>query len=241
MINYRKKSDIRFAMTNLVGISSEELIATLFEDNPNLVSIEFSKSNEYDDSNYYDSCELTAINGYSWDVCEETYAYDDSEDGEDRESLEDKIVDVEVIAACREMVDLVGKDFGYGEHTLSRNDYAAKRKRTQEEKTIAKYICSFLNKEKIDDEKVFLKAEPKWALYYAHDFGPFKDKDVEHKVFTKKGRMEYAYFYAVHVLKGKLPENIENFYILDSFNKTKEDKDWLVKYLEFKKGVENAG
>lgn len=228
MINFRKNSDIRYALKNL--IEDEDLISAIFEDYPNLKSIDFTKSNEYDDSNYYDSCELTAINGHHWNNCEDTYEYEH----DDEDSTEERIIDIDVIAACKDLIDHIGKDFEYGEHTILRENHPVKKRTDKKQNSLKKYISAYLSGNKLNDEKIFAHLDPIWSVYYAQDFGRLPE-EVEHKVFAKKGNMEQAYLYAVHVLKGRLPDNIENFYVLNTMNgKNESDKKWLVRYIEFK-------
>ena len=46
--------------------------------------------------------------------------------------------------------------------------------------------------------------------------------------------MHYAYLYAKEIIKGPLPEKIENFYVLSN---SEDDKEDLKRYLEFKKAA----
>jgi len=235
MLEFYKNSDIREELKNI--LSDRQLISSLFRSVPELESIGFSVTNEYDDSNYYDSVRLESVNGYSWNPYEDDY----DDDYDSSNSPTGKKLDEEIARACASLIEEVGKDFGYGdENSLLRSDYTSPSSTTKPYREFNRFILDLAAGNKLKDEsilaKIASKFDPKWALYYAFDHGRM-NKEIEDKIFLKKGNMREAYLYSVHVLKDVLPKNIEDFHILNSFGKKKEssDQEYLNKYLEFKK------
>jgi len=239
MLEFYKNSDIREELKNI--LSDRQLISSLFRSVPELESIGFSVTNEYDDSNYYDSVRLESINGYSWSPYEDCY----DDELEDYDGISNnpngKKLDKDIAQACSNLVEMVGKDFGYGDdNSFRRADYIPASSTTKPYREFNEFILDLAAGNKLKDEsilaKIASKFDPKWALYYAFDHGRM-NKETEDKIFLKKGNMRAAYFYSVHVLKDVLPKNIEDFHILNCFGKKKEssDQEYLNKYLEFKK------
>lgn len=240
MLEFYKNSDIRETFKNIV--SDRQLISSLFKSIPELNSIGFSVTNEYDDSNYYDNTVMQSVNGYSWSQYED--CYDDELEDYDGVSNNPngKKLDKEVAQACNDLIQEVGKDFGYGdENSLKRSDYIPEMSISKSDREFKKFVLDLESGNKIEDEsvlvKIALKFGAKWALYYAFDHGRLS-KEAEDKIFLKKGNMNEAYLYSVHVLKDVLPKNIEDFHVLNGFSKKKSDstdKEHLNSYLEFKK------
>jgi len=234
MLNFNKFSDLRKVFENT--ITKEDLIVALFEDVPGLETFTFSVTNEYDDSNYSDHSRLLKINGIRIDY-DNNYEGDEGfEDYEEEEAASnhpvgEKISDIRAISAIREVVDMVGASFGYDDSHVVTRDSFSPRRLSKSDKAEREYAISYLTGKKIDDA-FFLKNDAKWALYYAADHGRF-DEEVEFKIFAKKGRMREAYEYAKRVIKGALPEVVENFFILSTSSKH-DDHECLKKYLEFK-------
>jgi hypothetical protein len=230
MLNFDKMYDIRRALENIVR--NDDLIRAVFDDIPELENISFSCTNEYDDNNYSDYTRLTAVN--DWKI------YDDEYDDEEKQDSDLPKIEVKKVQTIRDLVEIVGKDFGYGEdHTITRA-YAYRHKRgkkSAEEKAEMKYILNQVMGKKIK-ENFFVKASPKWAVYHAAEHGRFS-REAEFKIFAKEGRMYDAFRYAREVLKGSLDEKVENFFILNS-QPDSQDYEELKEYLEFKKNLEQT-
>lgn len=227
MLHFNKLYDIRRILENVV--SEDDLIRAVFEDAPELQEFTWSVTNEYDDNNYSDYVRLTTVNGWRLD-------YDDVYE-EEQDSDLPKIEDMNVVGTVRDLVEIVGKDFGYGEDQKIDRSYAMRHKRSKksfEDKATAKYIMSHLMGKKLP-ENFFVRVDPKWALYHALEHGSFKP-ETEFKIFARNGHMFCARRYAQEILKGPLDEKTENFFILNSQPDTPDYED-LKKYLEFKKNV----
>ena len=248
MIEFYKNLDTKNALNYI--IDSRVLITALFKDIPDLKSVSFSCSSEYDDNNYYDSVQVTEINGWAYshyEACYEDEMEEDYQRGLKNNPI-GKRLDKDFCMACLELVDEVGKSFGHCDHSFKRDEYTFDEgsdpqvlcKKTREENEFNKFILNLACGNLQQDESIFERIDSKWALYYAFDHGRLS-KEVEDKIFLKKGNMKSAYLYSVHILKDVLPKNIEDFYILNSFAKKKKtetkntDQEYLGKYLEFKK------
>lgn len=232
MLNFDKQYSIRRVLERVV--TEDDLIAAVFRDIPELQEFTWSKTNEYDDNNYSDYSRLTHINGYAVDYDGD---YEDEEEDEDPTNTMPKIQSNQARHTVRDLVDSICDGFDHrDEITIRREHYlpevtqTVRAKADQEE---LDYVRSYMSGTTLPD-KYFLKmSNPKWAIYYAHDHGRFSE-DLEFKILAKEGRMYYAYLYAKEIIKGPLPEKIENFYVL---NNGEEDKDDLQRYLEFKKAA----
>jgi hypothetical protein len=227
MLHFNKMYDIRRTLENFV--SNDDLIRAVFDDVPELQEISFSVTNEYDDNNYSDYVRLTALNGWRLDY-EDTYE-------EEQDSDLPKIEDMNVVGNIRDLIEIVGKDFGYNEDHKIDRAYAMRHKRSpkkRSDKAEVKYIMSHLMGKKLP-ENFFVRTTPKWALYHALEHGRFKP-ETEFKIFAREGYMFDALRYAQQIVKGPLDEKIENFFILNS-QPDSEDYEQLKKYLEFKKNI----
>jgi hypothetical protein len=228
MLHFNKLFDIRRILENMV--SNDDLIRAVFEDIPELQEISFSVTNEYDDNNYSDYVNLTGVNGWRVDYDNE---YEEDCEGSDLPKIED----MNKVGTIRDLIETVGKEFGYHEdHKIDRS-YAMRHKtrRKKEQKDEMKYILSHFMGKKLP-ENFFVRVNPKWALYHAHEHGRFKP-ETEFKIFAREGCMFDALRYAREVIKGPLDEKIENFFILNSQPDSADYGD-LKKYLEeFKKNA----
>jgi hypothetical protein len=228
MLRFNKLYDIKRTLENVV--SNDDLIRAVFEDIPELQEISFGVTNEYDDNNYSDYVRLTAVNGWVIDY------EDEYEDGDEQTSDMPKIEDMNKVGTIRDLVEMVGKEFGYNEDHKIDRAYAMRHKNVKKkaEKAEMKYIMSHLMGKRLP-ENFFVRADPKWALYHALDHGRFKP-ETEFKIFAREGYMCDALRYAEEILKGPLDEKIENFFILNS-QPDSRDYENLKKYLEFKKSI----
>jgi hypothetical protein len=232
MLNYSKITKIKNVCERFVTI--ENLIASIFEDNPELVTFSYSCTNEYDDNNYSDYTRLVSINGHSVDYdgeYEEDYA-----DEENVESTLAKITDKELIWGLQDLVNSIGTHFDRGEDIeLSRDNYAMKKRRRlgKDEKAELDYVISYLSGNDLPDEW-FLNNDPEYASYYAQDHGRFS-KEMETKLFANKGCMRAVYMYAQAIGKPVL-EEIETFFVTHNIvgSENEEDNKYLKKYLALK-------
>ena len=227
MLHFNKLYDIRRILENVV--SGDDLIRAVFEDAPELQEFTWSVTNEYDDNNYSDYVRLTAVNGWRLD-------YDDVYE-EEQDSDLPKIEDMNIVGTIRDLVEIVGKEFGYNEDHKIDRAYAMRHKNAKKKRSDraeVKYIMSHLMGKKLP-ENFFVRADPKWALYHALEHGRFKP-ETEFKIFARDGHMFDARRYAQEIVKGPLDEKIENFFILNSQPDTPDYED-LKKYLEFKKKI----
>lgn len=230
MLNYNKMSDIQHILKNSVSINT--LIASVFEDCPDLKYFSFSCTNEYDDNNYSDYTRLIAVNGHRVD-----YDGEYEEDEVEEVSEEKKIEDKSVIESLVNLVHDIGTEFGHGDDLVCRREeYVLSRagRKTKGQKAEMEYVSSYLTGGKLNDDW-FLKNDLKFACYYAQDNGAFS-KELEMILFCKEGRMFHAYLYAQAIKKPLRPE-IENFFVTHNVvgtKKSKEDSEWLKKYLILK-------
>lgn len=220
MILYQKLRDIKLAGERLV--SNSQLAVALFRDIPELESFSFQKTSEYDDNNYFDSTRVTDINGHP-------YSYDGYEE-EDEDECSSKLPKIENTDPIEDLVHRIsdGYDVSEREITFKREEFQEDSE--DKEKTYKTYLISYLSGGKLP-MSFFSPKDPKWAVYYALDQGRLPEK-TEFRVFAKRGNMHMALEYAKHVIKGRLPDNIENFYILDNHE---DDQPDLARYLEFVK------
>lgn len=218
MILYQKLRDIKRAGERLV--SNRQLTVALFRDIPELESFSFLKTSEYDDNNYFDSTRVTDINGHP-------YGYEGYEEDED-EGCGSKLPKIENPHLIEDLVDRIsdGYDVSEREITFKREEF--QEEEAEEDSKERTYLASYLSGGKLP-MSFFSPKDPRWAVYYALDHGRLPEK-TEFRVFAKRGNMHMALEYAKHVIKGRLPDNIENFYILDNHE---DDQPDLARYLEF--------
>lgn len=231
MLNFDKQYSIRRVLERVV--TEDDLIAAVFRDIPELQEFTWSKTSEYDDNNYSDYSQLTHINGYCVDYDGD---YED-EFTEPEESDMPRIEDANARHTIRDLVDSICPCFDHREDiVISREHYLPKVTRTVRAKADREeldYVKSYVGGSTLPDKYFNHLDNPKWAIYYAQDHGRFKE-DLEFEIFAQEGRMHYAYLYAKEIIKGPLPEKIENFYVLSN---SEDDKEDLKRYLEFKKAA----
>lgn len=217
---YNKLSAIRFALEN--AIDSEALIYAAFQDCPEVQEFSYSFTQDYDDNNYSDYAKLNSINGHSVD-------YDGTYEDELYEDNSLPRVSARDVGIFMDLVQDIAKHYERGEDmTVERQNHNRFSVGIKED--MKAYLRSFLYGDKISTG-FFVQNNPDFALYYANDNGRFSEKD-EFEIFAQEGRMYVALEYAKKVIKGALPEKVENFFIL---NGCEFDKNSLVDYMEFKK------
>lgn len=238
MIRYRKLRDLKTAMTNLV--CDDMLVVTLFEDIPELQEFTFIRNQEYDDNNYYDNTRLTSVNGHSHPFEDDDYGDEVGTVEYAREPSNLPKIPENKIRWIADAVAFVAEKYDYceDEHTFKREDfkrenYSAADGGTGKIKGLDKckiaertYFVAHLAGKKLPDS-FFLKNDLKYALYYGLDHGRFKP-ETESKLFARRGELHRALDYARHVIKGRLPADVENFFILDA---NEDDADELKEYV----------
>jgi hypothetical protein len=240
---------------NLVNFLEKEkenikrkLLYLLFKEIKNLNSLEFSVSSEYNDNNYFNDIRLNSVNTiniepytYNYFVDEKgTILNNDPDDSEGFEPVLEKnlIVSSDELELIGRVVQEVGLMYDYGDHILNREDF-------QE----LSYKSHFYN-DHLGDDVVPDDFENDWnalkELLIRKTSG-FKGVDPRltliYSVFNKldknqencfKENIEYAYYYAKHVLKDKLPKDLENYFRMKAFEKdglTGREKHFLNLYL----------
>lgn len=211
MIHFEKVREIKDACRRVVN--NNDLLVSLFESMPDLHHFRFMKTQEYDDNNYFDDIKVTEINGHSYGY----EGYDEDYEGiyprldkhEIKTSDLPKVCPIHVEHAVQEISSAY--DYSDNDVEVRREDYQRSEPEDVVEKT---YLGSYLSGSKIRPSFFFKKKRTKWATYYALDHGRFGEDD-EFKIFAKKGEMYYALEYARHVIKGRLPSAVENFFVLD--------------------------
>lgn len=228
MIRYRKLRDLKSWSENLVSNSS--LVSILFQEIPELQEFTFVKNQEYDDNNYYDNIGVTSVNGHLWD----------GDDYEEDSSLPK--IDREKVQWIEDVVSYISENYASGDDdlTIRREDYISDGLR-EEDAVAHKYFLAHLSGLKLP-ESFFLKAiskKPivaaglKWAVYHSLDHGRFSP-ETEFKLFARHDGMYWALEYA-RAVKGRLPDDVENFFLL---NAGEDDKEALQEYiLEFRSEV----
>ena len=240
MLKFAKRSDLNRMFRQM--ISTDYLVQSVFEDDPELDNFVFNCTSEYDDSNYSDHVVLETVNGHRVDY---NGRYDDDEDFDEYDyKPEDYQTDLPRVhqSTVDNIVYLVGEighDYGYDEHTVSRSDVLGRKRRSQVESDGLRYLKSYISKTEIESEW-FLKHDPKWACYYAEDHGRFS-KEVELALFCKQGHMREAFMYA-QAIKKSLPKAIENFFVTHNLlgSEHNDDKSWLKMYLKFKDSLNKS-
>lgn len=219
-MKFQKMRDFRSASSRFVA--SEELLAALFSDLPELQHFKFVKTQEYDDNNYFDDIRLVEVNGHR-------YGYDGYEDDEDDEDGMEKsdLPRIPEVGLVDSLVGHIAEDYDFSENEVEirREDYKVVGKRDKYGMAEIRYWGAYMSGGKLP-KSFFVKNDAKWAVYYAMDHGRF-DRETEFKVFARKGRMFEALNYAEAV--GRLSQEVENFFILDA---GEGDSGVLKTYLE---------
>lgn len=232
MIHFKKLRDIKDASRNVVN--NNDLLVSLFRNMPDLQHFRFSKTQEYDDNNYFDDIKVTEINGHSYGY----EGYDEDYEGDYPRLEEDEIKTsdlpkVPFTSYIEDVVHEIAKDYDFSDHEVEirREDHEEHSEHDLTEKT---YLGSYLSGSKIRPSFFFKKNRTKWAVYYALDHGRFGEDD-EFKIFAKKGEMCHALEYARHVIKGRLPSAVENFYVLDHDADDPYIKDYVAEFMSLEK------
>jgi hypothetical protein len=230
MIKFDKLLYIKNELGRIV--SADEMISSAFEGCPELVEFSFRKSNEYDDNNYSDHLELLSVNGHPVNYDGD---YEDQEEQEDqREKSSLPKLPNHIGQNLVELVQEVGEEWDYGDEiSVNRENYKSRSpRRTKEDKESRKYLASHLLGKRLP-ESFFIKcSNPNLALFSAVEHGRFSS-GAEFKIFAKEGRMWYALRYAQQIIGGVLPEEIENFFLLND-KKEEEDHERLQEYIAWK-------
>jgi hypothetical protein len=233
MLNFDKIYEIHSALKRVY--TESDMIAAVFADCPELETFNFSVTSEYDDNNYSDQIQLTAINGRPVD-------YDAEYEDEDEEGEYGPKVDSATRASLLDLVDLVGDSFGHSDdHLIKRGIFLSKKKKSfVRGKPEIQYAIAHVSGGKIENEW-FLNNDSKYAAFYAEDHGRFS-KDMEMKLFAGKNMMRCCLMYA-QALRKPLPKHLENYWmtrcVLDSLHIdcTEKDVEHFRKYVAFRDGL----
>ena len=228
MIHYQKLRDLKHAMKNVAR--NEDLLVELFRGMPELQCFGIVKCQEYDDNNYYDSTRLTSVNGHS-------YGYEGYEDEDEDYCVSPSLEPSNLPKVSEKKIHWIEDAVCWIEDELERDEEEVFFKREDYSSGLntrdvllrddeRRYFAAYMAGKKLPDS-FFVKIDPKYAVYHALDHGRFKP-EMEFKIFAKHGEMRKAVEYARHVIKGRLPEAVENFYFLDP---AEEDKQHLQEYI----------
>ena len=227
MIHFEKAQTIKNQFSKI--ISDQDLIRSLFLEMPDLQCFTIEKTNEYDDENYTDYMQVLSVNNYNVDY---DLNYEEEEKELDEQNNLPKIKEEYLGSFGSLIYDLNYVE--YGETTFSRENYDLNEDSFSKsileniQRTVSKYAISFISETSLDVD-YFVNKHPRYAVYYAMERGRFNPED-EFKIFAQKGRMKQAYEYAKCVIKGNLPEKIENFFILND-SVDEDDHEQLQRYL----------
>lgn len=232
MIHFEKAQAIKNQFSKI--ISDQDLIRSLFLDIPDLQCFTIEKTNEYNDENYTDYMQVLSVNNYNVDY---DLNYDEEMNVEENNLIKIK---EEYLGSFGSLIYELSY-VEYGETTFSRENYDLNEDSFSKsileniQRTVSKYAISFISETSLDVDYFVNKNpsthenDPRYAVYYAMDRGRFNPED-EFKIFAQKGRMKQAYEYAKCVIKGNLPEKIENFFILND-SVDEDDHEQLQRYL----------
>lgn len=243
--------EVSHALKNAFS-NEKKVLEQLFIDFPKLEKIALYKTSEYNDNDYSDYFRIVEINGLS--ISDGEYNIDDDEKYENysyeewkKEMIQEGhyIFDEhEINHICR--VTSILEDF----YDVSEDVYTITRKRlnilvVHKDPVFEKYWNAVRDNKKIEDLSIFNKS-PNWALYYCMDMKESLPLKKVESIFKKD--VKYAYYYAVCVLKGRLPENLEKHFdniekklLIDTFDNEKrylswtetEQKYYIKKYKDF--------
>lgn len=226
MIQFEKLMFLRNILSSNI-VTNNDLLVSLFKNMPDLQHFRFSKLQQYDDSNYYDDIWVTEINGHSYGHA----GYEDEDEDGDEETTYNKLPKIQWTDGIESVVNYLAVGYEIGEdYQIRRKDFEDCSSEDNPDKT---YLGSYLSGSKLPLSFFTNNDNKKFATYYALDHGRFGE-DEEFDIFAKKGCMRDALEYARHVIKGRLPEALENFYVLE--DSCKEDKPYVKEYVaEFMK------
>lgn len=214
---------IKRALENAVDL--DDLMAALFADHPELQTLEFEVTNEYDDNNYSDYTRLHKVNGWQVDYDGE---YEEDEDEGAVPSELPKASD-EAVHQAMNLCEFVKEKHGYGGTKFKRGDYdfdeSKKRMRGGADLECA---LAFLKGEKPKVDSI-IEAGYGWWDHYADAHGRFTPEE-EFRLFAREGWMPAALTYAKGY--GPLSEKTLNYFIL-TLNAEHDDHNSLQEYLEW--------
>lgn len=202
------------------------LVNILFKEIPNLRKFEFKVSNEYNDNNYYTYVGTSSVN----DIPVQNYEYEHVDEegvvwvediGFTKANEKDLLNKQQLFLLCR-VVDEIGKDYGDSEHTTIErptNIKISDFKIDHDWRNVYKEIINQNNKE-------FKGESPISSLYYAISKGQRLTESQEECFKDKYHGIQYAYYYAKYVIKGKLPKELHNYFCLSNFKNNTEKSDY---------------
>lgn len=235
MINTFRDKILINGLAKEQNILNEKIISSLFKDIPKLKSVEFSKSDEYDDNNYYDSTTVNCVNDIVLDG--EEYSRENgkvfvSPDDEEIAS-EDDVLDDDELELVVNVINKYAESVDYGQYTLTREDFD---KKDSDDNTVFRtYYQSLLSEKRAECESLFSK-DINIAVCYARDILKGRLSEQLEKSLEKEFKKDFflSYIYAVYCVKGKLPKNIDNYFTLKSFKGLSDlEKKYLNLYREF--------
>lgn len=217
-------SDIKRAMDRVVDL--DDLLAALFADHPDLQTVEFEVTNEYDDNNYSDYTRLQKVNGWQVD-------YDGAFDTDyDEESHDLPRPSQEAAWAAMNLCDYVKDKYGYGDTTFSRDDYDYEESRNKMKSGAELEVAVAVMQGRKVPVETIIAADYVWWKHYAEIHGRYSPED-EFALFAREGWMYAALEYAKEF--GPLSEKTVNYFVLSS-QKDDGDHEHLQEYLEWIKG-----
>lgn len=224
MIRLKRMLHLRDAARHFV--KEEELVGELFRSLPELESFSFIKVSEYDDNNYYDNSSVLSVNSCA---AEENGFRLPGQSFPSSSCLEH----------IEQVVQVISKNFGYDDEVLVTRTgmYSPWIDGTMvsDPRPDLIYFSSMLSGSRLPDY-FFFDNDPIYALYHAEDHGRFAP-ETEFRIFARPDCVYFAHMYAKYIIKGRLPSQIENFYILRDEPSEREE---LKKYLEFVNETKNA-
>lgn len=212
--------DIKYVLSNSIRL--DDLLAAMFSDHPELKTVEYSVTSEYDDNNYTDYSRLQKINGWEVD-CEGEFEEDQDEDLDEATKPS-----AAAINAAMLLDEYVQEKFGVGDWEFKRSEYPMKdcdeRLGDNPEMECA---VALLHGRKVPVETLAV-ACGRWVMRHAEVHGRYSTED-EIKVFAREGMMRDACEYAEKF--GPLSEKTLSWFLLYS---QKDDVDYqhLQDYLE---------
>ena len=229
MLKYERLAWIRTVLERM--ISDDDIFASLFEGCPELDNFEWEKSGDYDGKDFSEHVQILSVNGYSVDSDGVYYKEEDDVEN-DLPRVSEKVTS----SIADAITSLSNWRWDYNVHTIHRKQclyqYNYKKKKDVESEIVLKIASG----RKVNESLFKKNGGDCWALYYSVEHGRLKD---EFGIWAKEGRMHCARRYAMEVVKGPLPEAVENFFILND-SQDSPDHANLKEYLEFKQSFEKS-
>ena len=220
-MKYQKMVDLKRAMGGIV--KNEELVRALFEEIPDLKTFSWTKTQEYDDNNYFVSTRVVSINGHD-------YGYDGYEEDDEEDCGLPKVTATHMVEDVMDQIS-DSYDLSDGVWVMDRDDYFLESEKSEgtilqerKQKEEVDYFLAFLSGNHLPDD-FFVGKDPKLAVYHAMDHGRLSD-EVEVAIFAVREKMSYALDYARVV--GRLSPKVEAFFILDN---DEYDRPYLQEYI----------